>query len=232
MKARLRSLARRVPGARRLLMRARFGDLSRTEPFSSWGDAHGMAVDRWYIEAFLRQHQDLVHGHVLEVKSDQYASDLGASSVEVVDIDPSNTAATLLGDLCDPATLQTGQYDAAIVTQTLQLVPDPSAALTNLVRSLRSGGTLLVTVPCLSRLAGDWDRWRWTPVGFRDVVAAAVPANAKVTVVGLGNGLAARAFLFGLSVNDLDPAALAVTDPEVPFVVAACVQVPAAADEA
>jgi SAM-dependent methyltransferase len=207
-------------------LRARFGDLNRTDPLTSWGDVRGTAVDRWYIESFLRRHESLVHGRVLEVKSDLYASALGASVVEVLDIDPTNTLATLIGDLCDPATLEAGRYDAAIVTQTLQLVPDPVRALRNVLDSLRPGGALLVTVPCLSRMAGEWDRWRWTPTGFSEVLASAAPPGAEVEVVGPGNGLAARAFLFGLSAEDLDPAVLAVPEPDLPLIVAACLRLP------
>jgi SAM-dependent methyltransferase len=226
MNNRLRALARRIPGARRLALRARFGNLHRTAPLTSWGDADGAtAVDRWYIQSFLRRHANVVHGRVLEVKSDLYATSLGAEEVEVLDIDPTNTAATLIGDVCDPATLAPGGYDAAIVTQTLQLVRDPMAALNNLLGALRPGGTLLVTVPCLSRLAGDWDRWRWTPTGFAEVVASAAPPGTDVEVVGVGNGLAARAFLFGLSVQDLDAAVLAVSDPDLPLIVTACLRV-------
>jgi SAM-dependent methyltransferase len=226
MKSNLRAFARRIPGARRLALRARFGDLDRTAALSEWGDANGgTPVDRWYIESFLRQHEDDVHGRVLEVKSDLYATSLGAAEVEVLDIDPANPAATTVGDLCDPATLARCRYDAAVVTQTLQLVRDPLAALSNLLGALRPGGTLLITVPCLSRLAGEWDRWRWTPAGFAEEVAAAAPSGSEVEVRGAGNGLTARAFLFGVSVEDLDPAVLAVTEPDLPVLVTARVRV-------
>ena len=220
----LRSLARRFPGARRAYTAARFGDVRRTAPLSNWGVERGKPVDRWYIESFLSTHSVRVSGRVLEVKSDQYSSWLGASAVEVVDIDPSNPRATVVGDLCHPSTLEAGRYDAAVVTQTLQLVADPKAALQNILRSLRPGGALLVTVPCLSRLVGETDRWRWTPYGFGQLAAEAAPPSAHIEVQGMGNGLSARAFLFGMAAEDLDQTALSIHDPNYPLVVGTCVR--------
>lgn len=223
---RLRSAVRTLPGARRAYVTARFGDVGRTAPLSSWGTQRGLPVDRWYIESYLRGHSDVVSGRVLEVKGDHYASLLGASEVEIVDIDPSNTRATVVGDICDPDTLEPERYEAAVITQTLQFVPDPETALRNLLRSLRRGGALLVTVPCLSRQDGGTDRWRWTPPGFAQLLADAAPPEADVEVLGLGNGLAARAFLFGLAAEDLVPAALTVPDVDYPLIVGACVRQP------
>lgn len=220
-----RSAVRRVPGASRAVLTARFGDLDRTAPLTSWGTERGTPVDRWYIERYLERHSDVVTGRSLEVKADTYASRLGASDVEVVDIDPSNVRAKVVGDLCDAATLGAARYDAAIVTQTLQSVGDPGAAVRNLLASLRPGGALLVTVPCLSRVIDHLDRWRWAPAGLQQLLTVA-PSGADVDVIGLGNGLAARAFLFGLAAEDLGSAALAAEDPAYPLIVGACVCLP------
>jgi SAM-dependent methyltransferase len=182
-------------------------------------------VDRWYIEEFLRERSSAVRGHVLEVKSDLYATTLGATRVDVLDIDPDNPHATVIGDICDPATLAEGRYDAAVITQTLQLVPDPAAALHTLLRSLRPGGTLLLTVPAVSRLAGPFDRWRWTPRGLQDLLESVTDGvHPQPEVVAYGNNLSARAFLFGLAAEELPPSALAVRDEQYPMVVCAVVR--------
>ena len=57
----------------------------------------------------------------------------------MVDIDASNERATVVGDLCDPTTLDVDRYDAAIITQTLQFVSDVEAALRNLISKPASG---------------------------------------------------------------------------------------------
>ena len=70
---------------------------SRTSPLSKWGFERGTPIDRWYIERFLDNHQECIGGRTLEVLEDLYASRLGAANVDVVDIDPSNPAATIRG---------------------------------------------------------------------------------------------------------------------------------------
>src|SRR4051794_27224552 len=114
MKAALRRQLRKVPAIRRMHVIARFGDTRRVAPLDSWGDRRGRPVDRWYIERFLDAHAAVVTGHVLEVKEDAYATRLGASEVDVLDIDPTNPRAPLTGDLCAPDTLPVARFDAAI----------------------------------------------------------------------------------------------------------------------
>ncbi|MGY1609578.1 methyltransferase domain-containing protein [Geodermatophilus sp. SYSU D00700] len=210
---------------RRAVARARFGDLRRTAALSAWGDERGTPVDRWYIERFLRAHEDDVRGHALEVKADQYASRLGAKSVDIVDIDEDNPRATVVGDLCVSSTLQPGTYDVAVVTQTLQLVSEPLEAVRNLLASLRPGGRLLITVPTLSRIVDRTDRWRWTPSGMQELLTHVAPAQSEVESTGLGNGLTARAFLFGLAVEDLNKDVLNQDDEFYPMVVGARVRI-------
>lgn len=212
---------------RRAAARVRFGDLRRTEPLSAWGSRRGAPIDRWYIERFLAERAAAVSGSALEVKSDLYATRFGATSVDVVDIDSDNPRATVVGDLCAADTLSPGAYDVALITQTLQLVSDPPVAVRRLVESLRPGGSLLVTVPTLSRLVDESDRWRWTPAGLADLLGRAAPSGAAVESVGLGNGLSARAFLFGLSADDLDDDVLERRDPRYPLVAAGRLTLPA-----
>lgn len=217
-----RSALRHLPGSRRAALVARFGDVGRTSSLTEWGEERGTPVDRWYVASYLQRHADVVRGRVLEVKNDHYGSWLGAAAVEVVDIDPTNRNATVVGDLCAAGTLEPGRYDAAVVTQTLQFVADPGAAVRNVLRSLRPGGVMLITVPCLSRVCGEADLWRWSPGGFRHLLTSAVGSDVVVDdVSGLGNGLAARAFLFGLAAEDLRPGALGVQDPQQPMLVGA-----------
>jgi len=154
----------------------------------------------------------------LEVKEDLYATRLGAQRVDILDVDPANRVATIVGDMCDPQTLPVETFDVAVVTQTLQLLPDPRQALVNLRECLRPGGVLLVTVPCMSRLAGEWDRWRWTPRGFEDVVRS---AGALGELHAVGNLLTCRAFLLGAAADDIDAELMAVHDPDYPLLVAA-----------
>jgi SAM-dependent methyltransferase len=213
-------LQRRIPRfLRRGIARSRFGALGRVQALSEWGEERGQPVDRWYIERFLSQNSGLVRGHALEVKSDRYASRFGASTVDVVDIDPTNRKATVVGDLCAPGTLPPEAFDVAVVTQTLQFLARPAEALHHLFVSLRPGGALLLTVPTVSRVMDRSDLWRWTPSGLQELLEQAAPAGADINAVGMGNGLASRAFLFGLAAEDLDAEVLARPDEHYPLIV-------------
>jgi SAM-dependent methyltransferase len=199
-------------------MRGRWASLRRTKPLSRWGFERGTPIDRWYIERFLEKHQERVYGRTLEVLEDLYASRFGAAEVDVVDIDQGNALATIRGDLCRSDTLPESAFDAIVLTQTLQFLPNPRMALVNLVSALKPGATMLVTVPTLSRVADETDRWRWTPHGLEGLTAG---LGCAASVESLGNLLTSRGFLMGLAIEDLRTEALRVDDPDFPVIVAA-----------
>jgi SAM-dependent methyltransferase len=142
-----------------------------------------------------------------------------------VDIDGENPDATLIADLAKASSLPSASYDCAIVTQTLQFVSKVDLAIANLRQSLRPGGTLLITVPCLSKIdheAPHSDFWRWTPVGLRSLLERACDGD-RVWVEGHGNVLTAFAFLLGLAQQELLEPELDYDDPAFPLV--ACARV-------
>jgi SAM-dependent methyltransferase len=203
-----------------------WGNLRRRRPFSAYyGWDRGQPVDRLYIERFLDRMRDRIAGDVLEVRSRDYTDRFGSAGLRshVVDIDPSNQAATVVGDLCQSATLPPDAYDCVILTQTLQFLQTPDAAIGNLWRSLRAGGTLLITVPCAARVdheLADSDLWRWTPVGLRRFVERYCDGPVVHVEAG-GNLVATLASTLGLAVEDLRDEDLAEDDPVFPIV--ACV---------
>ena len=59
-------------------------------------------IDRVYIEDFLTRHAEDVQGACLEILNANYTNQFGAArvtSVDILDIDPANTAATIVADL-------------------------------------------------------------------------------------------------------------------------------------
>ena len=109
---------RNIPGRR-----PNWGNLRRTEPFSAcYGLDRGHPVDRLYIERFLERMSHRIRGDVLEVLASDYTRRFGAPDhrSHVIDLDASNRAATIVGDLCDPRALKPGSHDCVIFTQTLQ----------------------------------------------------------------------------------------------------------------
>lgn len=217
---------RNLPGHR-----PHWGNLKRAKPFSDcYGLDRGLPVDRVYIERFLERMSSRIRGDVLEVRSPDYTHRFGAADhrTHIVDIEPTNRAATVIGDLCDPHTLSHGSYDCAIVTQTLQFVSSPDMAVANIYESLRSGGTMLITVPCAARIDGrapESDYWRWTPEGLRAMMDRHCD-GAEVEVEGGGNLIATLAAMLGCAVEDLRPQDLADNDPVFPIIACAAVTKP------
>ncbi len=187
------------------------GVLGSTEPISrKFGFDRGLCIDRYYIERFLDRQADDVRGHVLEVAEDTYARRFGGSAISDVDIlhiEPSCGAATVVRDLCDHDAWQSHQYDAIILTQTLQHIYDTRAAVMTLERILKPGGVLLLSAPGISQVSRyDMDRWgdywRFTDLSIRKLLEEQFTKD-NVTVESFGNVAAAAAFLHGLSADEL-----------------------------
>jgi SAM-dependent methyltransferase len=189
-----------------------------------YGYDRGTPVDRRYIEAFLRCHRHDICGHGAEIKTDSYLRRFGRDQVRhttVIDIDPRNLQSQLRADLSRPRSLPTGTFDCIVLTQTLQLLADPAAALINCHQALHHGGALLVTVPCLGRISSSsrsQDRWRFTPAGLWELFSA---WDGPVTVTGHGNLRVCLAALLGEAAEDLTPAELDHHDPDFPLVACA-----------
>jgi SAM-dependent methyltransferase len=204
----------------------RWGDLRRGSPFNrAWGFGRGTPIDRIYIENFLARHADDVRGVCLEVLNADYTRRFGGIRVtrsDVLDVNPANTAATIVADLGEPRSVPGGRFDCVIFTQTLHLVPDMRAAVENVWHALAPGGVLLLTVPALGRHEAregfHHDRWRVTGTGREWLFAG---LGARVDVVTYGNVLVCAAFLYGLGAEELSAAELDAVDREFPLIVAA-----------
>jgi SAM-dependent methyltransferase len=191
----------------------------------SWGFDRGTPVDRYYIEGFLERYALDIRGRTLEVKTSAYARRFGRAveSCDVIDIDATNTDATLVADLTETAAIPESRFDCFICTQTLQLIFDVRAAIASAHRLLRPGGTLLVTVPSVSRVVPRYgqetDYWRFTPASCRRLFGD-VFGPAQVAVEPLGNVGAGVAFLRGAAVEEVPSRVLAANDPDFPVIIA------------
>jgi len=216
----------RLPAALRRLARPRwFGLRSRIGPVSEhWGYDRGTPIDRWYIEQFLAEHRADLRGRVLEVKDDEYARRFGGSidHVDVLDIDPQNERATIVTDLADATAIPDATYDCVVLTQTLQYVPRVADAIRHLRRILAPGGTLLATVPALSRVVvADpvfADHWRFTEASCRALFGDAFGPEVEVRVYG--NATAGAGFLLGYAAEELSGLERDAVDLRFPVVVA------------
>jgi len=240
--ARYRVFARRllpeiVKGPLRRLMqtdrpavgRVRFGDLGRTEPISrDYGFDRGTPIDRVYIERFLTKHAPRIRGRTLEVLGDEYTARFGGHRTtqrDVVDLHLENTRATIVGDLTNLGAEWDDTFDAIVLTQTLQLIYNLREAVSALYRLLKSGGTVLVTVPGLTPIDHhrEYETWYWslTEISARRLFSDIFGANSTDVVV-YGNVSSAVCFLQGLAAEELKPQMLDTRDPHFPVIIGIC----------
>ena len=200
---------------------------SRTQPLSDYaGRERGEPIDRRYIEAFLASCSPDVRGRCLEVKDDLYTSRYGGDRVtqrDILDINPVNSKATVIGDLRKLETVADNTYDCFLCTQTLQYIDDLAAAARECYRILKPGGVLLVTVPCLGKVEGiennvSGNYWRFTTDAVRYIFSPAFGGD-QLTLKSWGNALAGMAFWVGMSQEDLSGRKLDGHDPHFPCVV-------------
>lgn len=213
---------------RKRLARARrpawLGTIRRTAPLSEhYGRERGTPVDRFYIERFLAAERGAITGRVLEVLNRDYTERFGAAVAQsdVLDVDPANADATIVADLAAADAIASGTFDCFVLTQTLQYVYDLPAAVAHVHRVLRPGGTVLCTVPTVSRIGRleiDSEHWRLTAASCRRLFGEAF-AGGEVDVRAHGNVLAAVAFLMGMSAEELSGRELEHDDPYFPVIV-------------
>src|SRR5262249_15375509 len=77
-------------------------------------------------------------------------------------------------------------FDLVIATQVFEYFEKPHEAAKEIHRVLRSGGTLLMSVPSFAPRFGDEDCWRYTPRALRSVLAdfSRVTIRPEVTSIG------------------------------------------------
>lgn len=207
---------------------ARIGTPKRLLPVSRiFGEDRGKAIDRYYIEDFLRRHSGVteyapgtIHGRVLEIGEDTYSRRFGSAidRVDILDASTANPKGTIIGDLADGSNLPSDTYDCVVCLQTLLVIYDVKAAIRTIHRILKPGGTALVTVPGISQICRPdidaWgDYWRFTTLSARRLFEEVFdPANVTVDVYG--NVLTASAFLYGLALEDMTQRELDLHDPD------------------
>ena len=180
-------------------------------------------MDRYYIERFLAAERQAIRGRVLEVLDAGYTERFGTGveSSDVLDIDSSNSSATIVADLGSADDVPSETFDCFVLTQTLQYIYDLQSAVGHVQRILRPGGTVLCTVPTVSRIARgtpDTEYWRLTQAGCRRLFADAF-TGGTVEARSYGNVLTAVAFLIGMAAEELSTSELELVDPFFPLLV-------------
>jgi SAM-dependent methyltransferase len=202
-----------------------WGGLRRQEPVSNrWGFDRGLPVDRYYISQFLARQSEAIQGRCIELMNSDYTVRHGqarVSQADVLDINPLNAKATIVGDLTRPGLLESASYDCFILTQVLNVIYDVRAVMRNCYDALKPGGSLLVTAPCMCRYSPHpEDFWRFTDRSLARLIGDSTDCEDFEVEVH-GNLVASMAFLMGLAADELAPAELEHRDPRFPILVAA-----------
>ena len=194
----------------------RWAMLRTVEPLSGvWGNDRGLAVHRYYLNAFLERSKNDVRGRVLEFQDDQYATRLGGDAVtrlDILHVDDTNERATIVADLTTDNDIPSNTFDCIICTHVLHLIFDVERAVSELHRILKPGGTLLLAVPQTSMYAPYYhELWRFTPPGLKRVLATSFPVQ-DIRVEAYGNSLVTAGELRGLVVEEFSKKELDAID--------------------
>lgn len=226
------ALRQRVPPKQRTRIQQRLRRLRhppwlalyRTTPLSDhYGYDRGTPIDRYYIGRFLEDHRGDIHGGVLEVMDTRYTTEYGTAvtSVDVLDVDPSNSRATVVADLSAADAIPSDHYDCLVLTQTLQFICDTRAALVHARRILRPGGVLLATVPGISKVdppLAATDYWRFT-VSSCSLLTEQVFGPGTISITVYGNVLTAIGSLTGMAAEELSHSQLDTDDRYFPVII-------------
>jgi SAM-dependent methyltransferase len=170
----------------------------------------GNAIDRYYIDQFLSAHSSDIRGYTIETGDDRYTRKFGGNRVarsDVLHLVAGNPKATIVGNLETGEGVPRDAFDCMLVINTLSLIYDVRAAISNCYRALRAGGVLLanfhgICPRCPEDVAWSGDYWRFTSQSVRRMCEEVFQA-ANVEVKVYGNVLASCAYLYGLSADEL-----------------------------
>ncbi len=200
-----------------------YGDLRRLSPISPiFGiDRDLISIERHYIESFLREYASDIKGRVLEMGDPNYTVKFGADRVtksDVLHYVEGNPKATIVADLTTAKNIDDNTFDCIIITQTLQMIYEIQATITNLHRILKPGGVVLATSHGITKVArregvDDWgEYWHFTSQSSKRLFQETFPAEG-VTVSTYGNVLSTIGSLHGLAASELEPNELDYCDP-------------------
>lgn len=156
-------------------------------PLPSEMDVAHYAELRANVERFMQDAgKDAAPGRLLDIAPQDHAGarPFFPDSVEIVTFDiEAESGADVIGDITmRNDTLADESFDYIVCTEVLEHVLQPFAAVAEMRRLLRPGGTVFVTTPYNFRIHGPLpDCWRFTEHGLRALFAG----WQNVTVEGL-----------------------------------------------
>lgn len=193
-----------------------------------FGYDRGGSICRYYLEEFMEEHKECIQGNVLEIGDRNYTMKYGGEVKSyVLHFDDNATHIMhpydFVGDLRNGEGLEENFYDCIILTQVLMFVSDIRNTADILLKSLKRGGSILVTVSGITPISRfDMDRWGhylyFTELSLRRMFER---ANVTCDVIIKGNCKVACAYLQGMAAAELTTEELDYVDEDFPVVVMA-----------
>jgi SAM-dependent methyltransferase len=89
-------------------------------------------------------------------------------------------------------------FDVVVCLEVLEYVDDPAAALCEMRRVLRPGGTLVLSMPFMHRGDSDHDYWRFTEPGLRHLLGQTGYRVVTIRAQGSALGVAVSVLKYAL----------------------------------
>lgn len=195
------------------------------------GYERGTPIDRYYMEKFINTNQEYIFGRVMEVADLQYTQKFEKHVRESLIMHVEGWGKNVVQINLETGagvTAYTDSLDCFICTQTIQMIYDMGAAIHNIYRMLKKGGTALVTIAGIAALSlydyYNWgEYWRVTPKSLRLLMEEVFDKN-KIEIFSYGNVKTTIAFLYGLCMEDMKEADFAYDDEQFPMLIGCMVQ--------
>ena len=196
---------------------------------NNFGASRGTTICRYYIDQFLTEYKYLIRDSVMEIGDNQYTIKYGEDRLEKSTVlSVVETPGCIKGDLQTGEGLLEESVDCFILTQVLDHIYDLKSACTNIVKSLKSGGTALITVSGIGQIArtdmnlyGEY--WFFTDMCIQNLFQDLV-GKENVTTKTYGNLKASIAKLIGLSAEEISREDLDFCDRDYQILVTAVVR--------
>lgn len=195
-----------------------------------FGSERGKAIDRVYIEKFLEEHKQYIHGDVMEIAENKYTKMFGGTAIN-------NSYAlhvngwgegVIKGNLVTGEGIEENRVDCLICTQTIPFIYDIHNCVRNIYKMLKWDGVALITSGFIAQLSmydyENWgEYWRFTDQSLRKLLEEYFKAE-NIEIITYGNMKTAMGFLYGLCAEDLTTEDFEYDDKQYALIVAAVVR--------
>lgn len=165
-----------------------------------WGDS----IARKYINQFIEENQHYIRGTVVEIGDRRYSNKYKEKITEsyVFDLYNESDMYNIKGNLETGDGVQESLADCFIITQTLEDIFDLHTAAKNIIKMLKTNGTVLLTASGISPIIRyDYETyglyWRFTDQCLKRLFADFVGED-NIDIRTYGNAKTSSAFLYGV----------------------------------